>query len=161
LVTDTNVWIDFHAGRICRVAVSLPYNWIAPDLVIGELRDERSGACVLSLGVRSVGLTGEQVEEVTRLGARYRGVSVIDLAALVLTGAQGGTLLTGDRLLRAAAEQEGVEVHGTLWLLDQLVTRGRLASHGAAAALQQMVDAGRRLPADEVRRRLELWQGTC
>ncbi len=34
---------------------------------------------------------------------------------------EGSLLLTGGKALRKAASQEGVEVHGTLWLLDAMV----------------------------------------
>ena len=115
LVTDANVRIDLHTGRVCTVTVSLPYDWIAPDLVLAELQREPSDRRNAALGVRSVSLTGEHVAQIPGLRAAYPGVSVADLSALVLARALGCTLLTGDHLLRRAAEREGIEVHGTLW----------------------------------------------
>ena len=157
-VTDTNVWIDLHAGDLCAVAVTLPLAWHAPDLVLAELRQEPSGEYVRSLGVRSVELSGELVTEIVRLGGKYLRTSVIDLAALVLAQALGAILLTGDRHLREAAEREGVEVHGTLWMMDQMVSHGILVREAAATALERMLAGGRRLPRADAQLRLRRWR---
>ena len=61
----------------------------------------------------------------------------------------GASLLTGDRHLRAAAEQEGVPVHGTLWLLDEMVRLAVVSPRLAAQALERMLERGSRLPLDE------------
>ncbi|MGD0951750.1 MAG: hypothetical protein ABR985_05050 [Methanotrichaceae archaeon] len=45
----------------------------------------------------------------------------IDLFALVLAIEEKTTLLTGDNALRKAALQEGVDVHGIIWLLDKMI----------------------------------------
>jgi predicted nucleic acid-binding protein len=97
--------------------------------------------------------------EVVALRARYRRVSANDLFALVLARALGVTLLTGDRHLRKVAEQEGVEVHGTLSVLDEMVRLGVVAPAGAAEALERMLERGSRLPKAECRRRLRKWVG--
>ncbi len=69
----------------------------------------------------------------------------------------GTSLLTGDRHLREAATQEGVAVHGTLWLLDELVRLGTIVPL-QAAALEHMLAHGRRLPQDECQKRIERWK---
>jgi hypothetical protein len=88
-------------------------------------------------------LTGSQVSEVARLARRYIRPSRSDLFALVLARSQSAILLTGDRHLRSAAESEGVKVHGTLWLIDEMVAAGLLLQREAAAKLLRMVQAGR------------------
>lgn len=77
------------------------------------------------------------------------------MATLVVARAEDGILVTGDGALRDAAETEGIEVHGTLWIVDALVDTGTVAPPEAARALQLMMEADRRLPEDEVNQRVD------
>jgi predicted nucleic acid-binding protein len=54
--------------------------------------------------------------------------------------------LTGDAALRQAARDHGVEVHGTLWIVEQLVRAGILSAVRARTAFDAMREAGSRLP---------------
>jgi hypothetical protein len=156
-VTDANVWIDLHVGTILQLAFRLPFDWHAPDILLAELQHEPTGATLIALGVRPAELSGDQLHEVTGLSQIYNRPSTNDLAALVLARTLHATLVTGDRHLREAAEQEAVTVHGTLWLLDTLDEFGITTRTNLALALQRMLGANRRLPQAESQHRLRLW----
>lgn len=64
------------------------------------------------------------------------------------------TLLTGDKALRTLADQEGVDVKGTVWVLSELVVTKVISCETAWAAVRQMGDKGRRLPWDALREQL-------
>ncbi|MBC7345411.1 MAG: DUF3368 domain-containing protein [Clostridia bacterium] len=156
-VTDTNIWIDLHHGRLVAQLFELHYKFVAPDVIIAEL-DEPPGHFLLSLGLQQCSLSGEQVAQVESLAKKYRGPSPKDLFALVLAKDLKAILLTGDRLLCKAAEAEGVTVHGTLWILDMLITRRIILPREAAAALRKMLSSGSRLPEQECQARLKRWE---
>lgn len=158
-ISDATLWIDLHAGKLLEAVFCLPYTWVAPDLVVAELQ-EPAGARLVAAGLQSRGLSGPLVRELVSLRAVYRGVSVADLSALVLAKAMGSVLVTGDAHLRRAAQREGVTVHGTLWVLDELVRAGVMAAPAVAQALEEILAAGGRLPFDECRKRLLRWQGS-
>ncbi len=63
LIIDTNVLIDLHRGDILKVLFALPYVFIAPDVIIAELH-EPSGNLLLSIGLQSAELSGQQVLQV-------------------------------------------------------------------------------------------------
>jgi len=157
-VVDANILIDLHVGGVLREAFSLSIRLVAPDVVIGEL-EVPDGERLLEYGLESRTLSGEQVQEVIHLRARYRAVSANDLSALVLARALQVPLLTGDRHLRKAAGKEGVTVHGTLWLLGEMVQRGAITPLRAAEALERMLNRGSRLPWAECQRRIRRWRG--
>lgn len=162
-VTDTNVWIDLHRGGIIAEAFRLRVTWSAPDVVIEELREpdgEQLVRRLLKLGLQQIELSGNEVTSVQELAARYRRPSTADLFSLVLAKARKALLLTGDRRLRDAAQHEQVRVHGTLWLLDELVRRRELQPAKAVAALRRMLDRGSRLPRRECEVRLRRWTRT-
>lgn len=157
LVSDANIWIDLHNGGILEHAFRLGAVWQTPDLVLAELVTPDSDHPV-ELGLEVVELSPVQVTRIWHLARRYPRPSTRDIAALVLASWTGQVLITGDGHLRDAAATEGVEVHGLLWLLDQMVAHAVVHSELAASALRAMVAAGARLPSQEVANRLRAWE---
>ncbi|MFP4502617.1 MAG: hypothetical protein ACLFTT_16610 [Candidatus Hydrogenedentota bacterium] len=103
-------------------------------------------------------LPGVRVLEIVELARKYPRPSRPDLSALVFASAEGIPLLTGDRALREAGEEEGVEVHGVLWLLDEMVKNEVLSGAKAIAALQRMLKSGSRLPQSDCQRYIQTWR---
>lgn len=91
---------------------------------------------------------------VIELAERYARPSREDLFALVLIREMDVVLLTGDSNLRDSAEEEGVKVHGTIWLLDQMIAHEIIDESERAGSLKLMVESGCRLPNEEVKARL-------
>jgi len=50
----------------------------------------------------------------------------------VLAGELKCGILTGDKSERIKAEQKGIEVHGLLWILDQMVCEAKLIAPSEA-----------------------------
>ncbi len=155
-VVDACVWIDLGIGDLLAEVFRLPHEFVSPDVVLEELAsvDPR---LLRALGVREVSLASEDYVLLEELVARYAGPSIRDLTALVVALRDGLALLSGDRKLREAAEAEGVEVSGVLWLLDELVDTELVTGPNAARGLQAMLDQHARLPRDECERRLRKW----
>lgn len=153
LVSDANIFIDFEDGGLLDVLFGLGETIGVPDLLFeDELRAQHWD--LLDRGLVLIELSAETLQYVATLSARYRRPSRLDLAALAAARQEACPLLTGDRHLRRAAEQEGVEVHGTLWLAERLVVDGLVSVSELATAYRQMRAHGRRLPWDEVDRQL-------
>lgn len=155
-IIDTNVLIDLHRGEILRQFFTLPYTFSAPDVIIEELEDP-DGSVLMGYGLQKGELSGERVLEVYELSGYHRNIALNDLFALVLAASIGVTLLTGDNRLRVLAAKHNVQVHGTLWVLDEMVARNKLKPVEARRALTKMLENGRRLPLGECQERLRLW----
>jgi predicted nucleic acid-binding protein len=156
-VVDTSVLVDLHVGRLLMPVFRLPLFLMAPDVLIAELQGP-DGDLLLDYGLTRIELSGSDVQEVYRLASLYRSPSVNDLFALVAAKAMGALLMTGDRNLREAAEQEDVPMHGTLWLLDEMVRLAVIPPLVAAQALERMLEKGSRLPWDECQTRFRQWR---
>lgn len=155
LISDANILIDMNAGGLLRSMFKLEFAFAVPDTLFEEeLRNHHPN--LRYLGLQSLELDGETVEYAGRLVQKHSatGTGTNDLLALALAWQQECTLLTGDPKLRCAAESELVEVHGTLWLIEQMVNRGLIRPKRARQAYDAMRKAGRRLPWDEVEEQL-------
>jgi len=158
-VVDTNILIDLHRGGVLRQFFQLPCTIFAPDVIVAELLDP-SGEVLLGLGLQRMDFSGAEVVRVVEISRNHPEVSINDLFAVLLAEKKGALLLTGDKRLRRIAEQEhNLQVHGTLWVLDQLVKRKHLSPTEASSALQKMIQSGSRLPRAECERRFQKWSG--
>lgn len=78
-------------------------------------------------GLEVVDLMPNAVEHAIAFRYDHPGLSFNDCMSMALAESQPGSiLLTGDQLLRNRATAIGVEVHGVLWVSDQLESNGRI-----------------------------------
>ena len=74
---------------------------------------------------------------------------------------RGCILLTGDSSLRALAEASQIEVHGVLWVFDQIFTRELATAETLHAALSQLAaDPAVRLPKRDVAAYIKRYEGS-
>lgn len=156
-ISDTNIWIDFGRADLLDALFALPFTFVSTDFVVDELSHPAPE------GLRSRGLVVETLAEdavahLFGLMAEHGNSSVADVSCYLVAKTRGVPLLTGDGRLRKQAIKDGVQVHGALWLLDQLVSHQIIPAAHAAVALQAMLEAGARLPATECAQRLQNWQ---
>lgn len=145
LISDANILIDFEEGGLISELFQLEATLAVPDVMFEqELREDHPH--LEGLGLRSIELGPDAVQRAVALAARHRRPGRIDLLALALAQQEGCPLLTGDGDLRDAAEAEGVEVHGTLWVGELLVKAGLVSAAELRAAYLAMRIALRRLP---------------
>ena len=149
LVSDANIFIDFDVSNLSRSMFRLDDTIATPDVLYDEeLRADHPE--LPGLGLRIERLSSEGVAEVERLRTVYSGPSSNDLFALSLAKTNTWMLLSGDASLRAAAESEHVEVHGTIWLVERMVLAQVIPAVRARAAFDEMKRQQRRLPWGEV-----------
>lgn len=156
-IIDANILIDLSRGDLLAQFFALPFQFTAPDGVLDELvKPDRER--LRQMGMEGVGLSTERLLEVACLSAEHRRLSLGDCTALIAARDAQTMLLTGDAGLRALAQEQGIVVHGVLWVLDELEAAGLLNGPALAASLRQMLAGGARLPADECSARLKRWE---
>lgn len=156
-ISDTNIWIDFGHARLLDALFALPITFVSTDFVVDEL-NQPAPVELLARGLVVETLDEAAVAQLFGLMDQHHNSSLADVSCYLVAKAQGRPLLTGDGRLRKQAAKDGLEVHGALWLLDQLVAHDIIATAHAAAALQAMLNAGARLPHAECAHRLTAWQ---
>ncbi|MEA2119748.1 PIN domain-containing protein [Halovibrio sp. HP20-50] len=154
LISDANVLIDLEEGGLTVELFRLPYVLTVPDILfIDEL--ELHHGHLLELGLQLRELTSDSMTYAQQLVRRYGGPSANDCLALALARQEACPLVTGDKRLRKAADQEQVEKRGTIWLLEQMLDHRLITVQQAEAARDLMRQAGSRLPWDKLDQLIE------
>ena len=155
LVSDTSVLIDLDRGSLVESTFRLPFEFTVPDLLYERELREHGGPEFVRLGLRVEELDGDGVSLALSYLRKRRSLSLPDSFALALAKRNAWTLLSGDRELRALAEEEEVRCHGVLWLLDQMFKQRVIDLEDLRAGLGRIAAHPRcRLPKSEIRKRL-------
>lgn len=157
LVTDTNIWIDLVNGEILEMIFGLPFTFMIPDIAESEFSRQPKWDLLLKLGVVPGELNGYQVADLINITQVNQSLSSNDVAAFILARDLATVLLTGDKHLRKMASDHGVQVHGLLWLMDELVGFGILDKNTAFDSLLRIMSQNSRLPQSECQERLKRW----
>jgi hypothetical protein len=145
LISDANILIDMEEGELIEEMFRLPYIFSIPDILFYEEMEEEHQN-IIGLGLRLDELSGDTMSYGLELTKQYKKPSRNDCFALALAKQEQCPLLTGDRDLKAAAENEAIVVMGTIWVITQLVRHQILEVQHARLAYTKMKDSGRRLP---------------
>ena len=149
IISDASVLIDIECGQLTSAMFSLPFQFAVPDTLFIEELSERHGH-LLGFGLLSKIMSGELVAEAYNLHQKYIKPSVNDMLALTLAKHERCQLLTSDKALREVAMLLNVEVHGTIWLVEQMIHNKKITIEVARIAFQRMKNSGSRLPWSEV-----------
>lgn len=163
LVNDTNIFIDLHSVGLLEEMCRLPYEIHTVDFVVAEIADadqRRIFDELVAQGVISVdGFTAEEVIEIVEEHSSVSGnLSIPDCSVCYFARKHNVPMLTGDRRLRRYAEEQSIEVHGILFIFDELVRHDIISTSMAADRLEELFAINARLPKAEIRERINRWR---
>lgn len=158
--SDTNIWIDFHTINRLNMPFLLPITYImSADAINDELcYPSTLKHDLLNLGLKGVEIDGVEFMLAREYGSKYCKLSIYDRIALAIAKNRGLVLLTGDGILRKAADYENVKVMGTLGLIDKLYKEDKITDFQydeCITLLQQYNGKKIRLPKDQISLRLD------
>lgn len=167
-VKDANVCIDLEAMGLLDLWFQLGITTLTSSFVVQELEDGNhvnALACIRAGQAIEAVITGEEMagafaDFVDEYGQGW--LSETDLSVIYLAIREDAMVITGDRLLRTTATARHLEVHGTLSIMDQLVSSSLLKPVLAADRLESLIrrtgKGQRYLPRSESRARIAQWR---
>ena len=159
IVNDASCLIDLRKGGLLVVVCDLPYRFVIPLPVrTSEVFDlsEAEWQALDEAGMITHDLTPKEVGQALVMKERHPGLSANDCFCLVTATVYHGILLTGDALLRKVAKGSGLQVHGVLWVVDELeATEGCSRSLLSRALKAWQSDDTVFLPPHEISARIE------
>ncbi len=163
LVNDTNIFIDLHSVGLLEEMCRLPYEIHTVDFVVAEIADADQrrifDELVAQGGIFIDGFTADEVIEIVEEHSSVSGnLSIPDCSVCYFARKHNVPMLTGDRRLRRYAEEQSIEVHGILFIFDELVRHDIISTSMAADRLEELFAINARLPKAEIRERINRWK---
>lgn len=163
LVNDTNIFIDLHSVGLLEEMCRLPYEIHTVDFVVAEIADADQRRIFDELVDRGEiyvdGFTADEVIEIVEEHSSVSGnLSIPDCSVCYFARKHNVPMLTGDRRLRRYAEEQSIEVHGILFIFDELVRHDIISTSMAADRLEELFAINARLPKAEIRDRINRWR---
>jgi predicted nucleic acid-binding protein len=164
VVSDSSCLIDLRKVSLLDALLKLPCEFLIPDTLFEDellkFTTEQKKALVRG-GLKVIDLPGERVLRAQAIIRQSPRLSVNDGFAFVLAESHPGCiLLTGDGELRGLAARHSMEVHGVLWVLDELHRHEIESAKALLAALRAFsADPTVRLPARDVAASIKRFSG--
>lgn len=162
LIHDANVLIDLIGIDLLNLALDLPFRMATTDLVRREIENlEQARAlasCIQNKKMQIISSTIQEMSAIAELMRSCTRLSLADCSVLYHAAELSGIVITGDGKLRKEAAAQHIEVHGTPWILSQLVETKSISSSDAIGKMEILMQINTRLPRQECERLVEAWQ---
>ncbi|MCK4991970.1 MAG: hypothetical protein KAS29_15835 [Bacteroidales bacterium] len=154
IITDTNIFFDIISIGALPEFFSLDYDICTTVFVIDEIKrsDQREAIEVFirAKEITVIEFTAEEIGEIHGLQTNKNFKGITDKSVLWKSLQLDCPLLTGDRKLRKEAEDQGVEVHGTIWVIRGLVDNELIDRRKGIHFLETLKKVNSSLPAVEI-----------
>lgn len=164
IITDTNVFFDIMSIEILPDFFGLDFEICTTDLVINEIiridQAEQVQTFIRSKKLIVYKFTPQEVEEVINLKTKRNLRRITDKSVLWKALQLKCRLLTGDKNLKNEAEEQGLQVNGSLWVIKTLVENNIVTSITAAELLEKLKTVNESLPKDEIEKMIKQYKNT-
>ena len=158
LVSDASILIDLAKWSLLEDLFRLPFEFAVPDALYDDELIDLGGIDkkqLKALGLRVEHLDPDGMAKAVAYQAARPKLTIHDCLAVTLAVTNEWPLLTGDRRMRTLAEEEHVEAHGLLWVIDLYAEHRIVRKSALVKALKGMLDDPRtRVPHAEIKKRL-------
>lgn len=124
VVSDSSCLIDLRKVSLLDALLRLPCEFLIPDTLFEDELLKFTAAqkkALIRAGLKVIDLPGERVLRAQALIHQAPRLAVHDGFAFALAESYPGCiLLTGDGELRNLATRHNMEVHGVLWVIDEI-----------------------------------------
>jgi predicted nucleic acid-binding protein len=160
VVNDASILFDLIDVNLVTSLFKLNYSFCTTDFILNEITDVFQKSAIQkfiddeSLAILSFTDIGKIYHELNN----HKGLSSQDCSVLITARENDAILLTGDSHLRKIAESDGIEVHGILWVFDELFDNHIITAKNAHSKLSHLMKINTFLPQDECIKRLNKWR---
>ena len=154
IITDTNIFFDIISIGALPEFFSLEYEICTTIFVIEEIirsdQREEIEVFIRAKEINVIDFTAEEIGEIYAFRTERNFKGITDKSVLWKSLQLGCPLLTGDRKLKVEAENQGVEVHGSIWVIRYLVENGLIDKTKGIRLLKLLKEVNSSLPFDEI-----------
>lgn len=162
IVTDTNVFFDLMSIEVLPDFFGLGYEICTTDFVVNEIvrvdQADQIQNFIRSRQLTVYKLSSDEIEEVVNLKTRRNLRRITDKSVLWKALQLKCKLLTGDKNLRSEAEEQGLEVNGSIWVIRTLVESNIILPAVAVVLLEKLKIINQSLPKDEIEKLIKKYK---
>jgi len=162
IITDTNIFFDIISIGALPEFFSLDFEICTTVFVIDEIKrsDQRDAIEVFirAKEINVIEFTAEEIGEIYELQTSKNFKGITDKSVLWKSLQLDCPILTGDRKLRIEAEEQGVEVHGTIWVIMRLVDNELIDKKQGVQLLESLKTVNSSLPFEEIDNLIRLYK---
>ena len=156
LVMDSSVLINLHNGGVLDKVFKLPFKFTTTDFI--QMETILDWSLLSSLGLQVIHFTGPKVLEIEQINKQKKlGLSIQDISVFVSARENKWFVLSDDKPLRAFSLSNGLTVHGSIWLLDEMIAHHIFNGGNAVLILGLMLLHNARFPQDICRQKVTQW----
>jgi len=154
IVTDTNIFFDIIKIGALPEFFSMEYEICTTYFVIKEilLSDQRYQieSFIRAKSLTVFELNEKEIEIVKSFKTKRSFKGITDKSVLWKATELSCPLLTGDRKLRCEAEDLGIEVHGSPWIIKTLVENGLIEKEKGIQLLEFLKEINISMPIEKI-----------
>jgi rRNA-processing protein FCF1 len=159
IITDSSVFFDIIKIQALPEFFALDFEICTTDFVKGEILESEQREQI-EMFIRSHQLTvfelsEKEIEEVENFKTKRFFKTLIDKTVLWKAKELKCPLLTGDAKLRSEAIDQGITVHGSLWVIRMMVESKVVTAKSGVAYLEKLKIINDRLPLEEIEKLLK------
>jgi predicted nucleic acid-binding protein len=162
VITDACFLIDLIDIDLFEEFLGLKYEVHITSSVFSELEGDEYvkpvSKCIKQKKMFLYNLTAADQTALEKLMRKHSSkLSEPDCSCLYLAKEIKATILTCEKLLTKVAIKLNLDVHGSLWILDQLLDNSIITKRIAYRKLKDLISINPRLPVKECQKRLKRW----
>lgn len=153
VVQDACILFDLVDMDLLEVFFQLDLTVLTTPQVMAEITDEDQ-LPTIEAHIRNGDLNVDKdgsYEDITELFDEFPGLSVADCSVLELAMRKNAVVLSSDGGLRKISKRKHCEVHGTLWIIQELHNHGVIEKEAAIEKLKRYASINLRAPKKEIK----------
>jgi len=154
IITDSSVFFDIIKIQALPEFFALDFEICTTDFVINEILEseqrEQIKIFIRSHQLNVFDLSEQEIDEISNFKTKRFFKTLIDKTVLWKAKQLKCPLLTGDAKLRSEAIEQGVMVHGSLWVIQIMVESKVITVNAGIEFLEKLRISNDRLPLDEI-----------
>jgi rRNA-processing protein FCF1 len=154
IITDSSVFFDIIKIQALPEFFALDFEICTTDFVINEILESEQKEQI-EMFIRSHQLTvfvlsANEIEEIENFKTKRFFKTLIDRTVLWKAKQLKCPLLTGDAKLRNESIDQGISVHGSLWVIQMMVEQKVIKTESSVVLLEKLKSVNDRLPLEEI-----------
>jgi rRNA-processing protein FCF1 len=153
-ITDTNVFFDLMNIEALPEFFGLDFETCTTDFVVNEIlrleQAEQIQNFIRSKQLTVFSFSSDEIDEVVNLKTKRMLRRIADKSVLWKALQLKCKLLTGDKSLRSEAEENGLEVHGSIWVVMKIVDTKLLSVEKGIELYEKLKIVNDSLPKEEI-----------